>query len=56
MDNKIIFNSEIKEVKTKNLVSLDKGFDVLFRGEDPETAKLSFVPCKTIVKVTVEWE
>jgi len=50
------FKCLVKEVKMKNLVSLDKGFEVKLQGEDKDMIFLSAAPADTIVNVTINWE
>ena len=53
---KVEFQALVKELKSKALVSLDKGFEVKLRGEDPNMGLLAFAPAGTTAKITIEWK
>lgn len=52
----IEFIALIKEVKSKALVSLDKGFEVKLQGSDKIIAKLFDAPADQEVKFKAIWE
>lgn len=49
------FNAIIREVKIKALASLDKGFQVVIQGENPEIKKLADAPADGEVEIMVKW-
>lgn len=50
----IEFIAEIREVKSKKLVSNDLEFSVRLSGESSEILKLGEIPPDQVVKVTIE--
>ena len=52
MNLNIKFTAQVKEVSIKNLVSMDKGLQVIFHSENiPEAMKLAQLDPKELVKV-----
>lgn len=49
------FNAIIREVKVKALVSLDKGYQAIIQGENPEMKKLADAPADGEVEIMVKW-
>ena len=49
------FKAIIREVKVKALASLDKGFQVIIQGENPEISKLVDAPADGEVEIIVRW-
>jgi hypothetical protein len=52
--NKLRFNAEVKEVKSKKLASLDVGYTVILYTDEPSVLSLGTLDGDAMLKVTVE--
>lgn len=56
MSKPLQFLAEVKEVKSKKLVSLDVSYNIVFNTDDPAVLQLGALGGDALVKVTVEIE
>jgi hypothetical protein len=54
--NKLKFNAEVKEVKSKKLASLDVSYTLILHTDDPAVLALGALEGDTMLKVSVEAE
>lgn len=54
MKNKIEFIAEVREVKSKKLITNDLEYKVVFNSDNPIILELARIPADQLVKVTVE--
>lgn len=56
MNDKIEFLAEVREVKSKKLITNDIEYSVKLTGSSPKILELGLLPAETILKVITEIE
>ena len=51
----ITFTARVKRVQCKNLSSLDKGYEIVLQGEDPNMIQASGCPADSEVNVSISY-